>query len=145
MPFVVRTGNNPLMYILTTPNLDATGHRWVSALASFGFALEYQKGADNRVADALSQVPICHNHEMVQSLMEGAIVGAVDQGEAEANEELLCEHVHFENEAQVQVAKLAPMHMVDWGEAQEVDAVLAAVENGCKLAMIPHLRKEMCC
>ena len=27
VPFVVRTDNNPLTYILTTPNLDATGHR----------------------------------------------------------------------------------------------------------------------
>ena len=25
-PFLVRTDNNPLTYILTTPNLDATGH-----------------------------------------------------------------------------------------------------------------------
>ena len=32
----------------------------------------------------------------------------------------------LENEAQVQAAKLAPMHIVDRGEAQEVDAVLAA-------------------
>ena len=44
MAFVVRTDNNPLMYIPTTPNLDATGHRWVGTLASFEFALEYQKG-----------------------------------------------------------------------------------------------------
>ena len=28
-PFLVRTDNNPLMYIMTTPNLDATGHQWV--------------------------------------------------------------------------------------------------------------------
>ena len=76
--FVVRTDNNPLMYILTTPNLDATGHRWVAALASFEFTLEYQKGADNGVADALSWVPIHHNCKMVHSLIEGAIVGAVD-------------------------------------------------------------------
>ena len=26
-PFVVRTDNNPLMYVLMTPNLDATRHR----------------------------------------------------------------------------------------------------------------------
>ena len=26
-PFLVRTDNNPLTYIMTTPNLDATGHR----------------------------------------------------------------------------------------------------------------------
>ena len=57
--------------------------------------------------------------------MEGAVVGTVDQSEVEANEELLCEHVHLKNEAWVQAAKLAPMHVVDWGEAQEVDAVLA--------------------
>ena len=25
-PFLVKTDNNPLMYIMTTPNLDATGH-----------------------------------------------------------------------------------------------------------------------
>ena len=25
-PFMVRTDNNPLTYILTTPNLDPTGH-----------------------------------------------------------------------------------------------------------------------
>ena len=46
-PFTVCTNNNPLTYILTTPNLDAMGHRWVSALARFDFKLEYLCGADN--------------------------------------------------------------------------------------------------
>ena len=27
VPFVLRTNNNPLTYVLTMPNLDATGHR----------------------------------------------------------------------------------------------------------------------
>ena len=40
-PFMVKTDNNPLTYVLTTPNLDATGHHWVGALASFEFELEY--------------------------------------------------------------------------------------------------------
>ena len=52
--FVVRTNNNPLTYVLTTPHLDATGHRWVGALASYEFSLEYQKGANSSAADALS-------------------------------------------------------------------------------------------
>ena len=43
LPFVVQIDSNPLTYVLTTPNLDAIGHRWVSALASFQFELEYQK------------------------------------------------------------------------------------------------------
>ena len=52
-------------------------------------------------------------------------MGAVDRGEAEASEELLCEQVYLENEAHLQAAKLAPMHVVNWEEAQEADAVLA--------------------
>ena len=43
-PFMVKTDNNLLMYIMTTPNLDDTGHRWVGTLAKFNFQLEYQKG-----------------------------------------------------------------------------------------------------
>ena len=118
--------NNPLTYILTTSNLDAMGHGWVGALTSFEFTLEYQKGADNGAADALSWVPICRNHKMVKSLLEGPLVGAPGRGEAQASKELLCEHVRLENEAHVKVAKLAPMHVVNWGKAQEADATLAA-------------------
>ena len=55
-PFLVRTDNNPLTYIMSTPNLDASGHHWVSALAKYDFWLEYQKGRDYAMADALSQV-----------------------------------------------------------------------------------------
>ena len=55
-PFLVRTNNNPLTYIMSTPNLDATGHHLVSALAKYNFRLEYQKAQDNAATDALSQV-----------------------------------------------------------------------------------------
>ena len=124
-PFVVQTDNNPLAYVLMTPNLDVTGHRWVSALASFQFELEYQKGTDYGTADALSRVPISHSWESIQSLLERVIVGATDWSEAKASEELLEEHEHLSQEARVQVMKLEPMHIIDWGEAQEVDATLA--------------------
>ena len=95
-------------------------------LASFEFTLEYQKGADNGVADALSGIPICHNHKTVWSLLEGVIMGAVDKGEAEVSEKLLGKHEHLGNEAHVQAARMVPMHIVDWGEAQEADPMLAA-------------------
>ena len=55
-PFTIWTDNNPLTYMLTTPNLDATRHHWVSALAGFNFKLEYLRGADNQVADVLSRM-----------------------------------------------------------------------------------------
>ena len=54
--FVVQMDNNPLMYTMSTPNLDATGHQWVGTLTWFNFELEHQKGHDNMVVDVLSQV-----------------------------------------------------------------------------------------
>ena len=40
-PFHVKTDNNPLIYVMSTPNLDAVGHRWVASLAGFNFTIEY--------------------------------------------------------------------------------------------------------
>ena len=53
-PFLIRTDNNLLTYIMTTPNLDAVRHRWVVAMAGYNFEIEYIRGLDNKVADALS-------------------------------------------------------------------------------------------
>ena len=75
-PFLVKNDNNPLMYIMTTPNLDATGHQWVGALAKFNFWLEYQKEEDNMVADMLSQITTHHGPETIQSVLDGAHLGA---------------------------------------------------------------------
>ena len=54
--FVVWTDNNPLTYIFSSANLDAARQRWVAQLASYNFALEYQKGKDNTVANFLSHL-----------------------------------------------------------------------------------------
>ena len=70
-PFLVKTDNNPLPYIMTTPNLDATGHWWVGALARFNFQLEYQKEHDNTMADVLSQITTCLNPDTVRSVLDG--------------------------------------------------------------------------
>ena len=53
-PFLVRTDNNPLTYVMTMPNLDAFGHRWVAAMAGYNFEIKYIRGSDNKVADTLS-------------------------------------------------------------------------------------------
>ena len=82
-PFLVKTDNNPLTYIMTTPNLDATGHRWVSALAKYDFWLEYQKGRDNAVADALSQVATHLGPEAMQAVLDGATMGGSQRVEGE--------------------------------------------------------------
>ena len=68
--FTVRTDNNLLTYILTTPNLDACGHRWVASLAQFNFKIEYLKGTDNKVADILSRIETRLEDDAVKELLK---------------------------------------------------------------------------
>lgn len=55
--FVVLTDNNPLTYVLQKAQLDATGHRWIAALSSYDFTIQYRSGKANGDADALSRMP----------------------------------------------------------------------------------------
>ena len=71
----IRTDNNPLTYILMTPNLDALGHCWVAVLAGYNMKLEYLKGSDNKIADTLSRLPPKRlNKEAVVELLNYAHV-----------------------------------------------------------------------
>ena len=72
-PFTVRTDNNPLTYILMTPNLDACRHRWVASLSRFNFKIEYLKGTDNKVADVLSQVENSLDEASVKELLKSCL------------------------------------------------------------------------
>ena len=80
-PFLVKTNNNPLTYIMTTSNLDATGHWSVGALARFNFQLEYKKGHDNTVADVLSQITTHLDLDMVRSVLDGITLEAAQRVE----------------------------------------------------------------
>ena len=80
--FLVKTDNNPLIYIMTAPSLDATGHWWVGTLAKFNFQLEYEKGWDNTMADVLSWITTCLGLEAIQAILNGATLGA-SQGQKE--------------------------------------------------------------
>lgn len=55
--FTVVTDSNPLTYILTTARLDATSYRWLAALSTFSFKLQYRAGRQNLDADGLSRRP----------------------------------------------------------------------------------------
>ena len=44
------------MYLFTSPNMDAMKQRWINELVKYNFCLEYQKGKNNTVADALSRI-----------------------------------------------------------------------------------------
>ena len=68
----MRTDNNPLTYIMTTPNLDATGHRWVATMAGYDMTIEYLKGTDNKVTNMMSRVPKQLDLETVTVLLNHA-------------------------------------------------------------------------
>uniref|UniRef100_A0A672IWZ8 ribonuclease H n=1 Tax=Salarias fasciatus TaxID=181472 RepID=A0A672IWZ8_SALFA len=53
--FTVRTDNNPLTYVLSTAKLNAVGHRWLAALSTYEFDVQYRPGRQNIDADLLSR------------------------------------------------------------------------------------------
>ena len=82
-PFTVRTDNNLLTYVITTPNLDAIGHRWVTTMAGYNMTIEYLKGTENKVADLMSQVDECLDPETVTVLLNHARYSDVPWAEAD--------------------------------------------------------------
>ena len=90
-PFTVRTDNNPLAYIMTTPNLNATGHQWVAVMAGYDMTIEYLKGTDNKVADMMSQVPKWLDPETVTVLLNHAQNSDIPRAEAD-DPQLMEEH-----------------------------------------------------
>ena len=62
---------------------------WVESLAGFTFSIEYQKGRDNAVVDALSHVTSKLNTETVKSILDGVTVGTA--GRADAHDPMVAE------------------------------------------------------
>ena len=128
-PYLVRTDNNPLTYIMTTPNLNATGHWWVGALVRFNFQLEYQKGEDNTVADMLGWITTCLSLEAIWSILDGVALGATHRAEG-YDPELVEGDQGVEKEVCVAAGQvLVEMHVIDWAKIQREDPVLNAMLN----------------
>ena len=114
-PFIVRTDNNPLTYVLMMPNLDAVRHRWVAAMAGYNFEIQYIRGSDNKVADALSWVGERLDEDDVKELLNQKAIKellshAVRYGmpRAESNDpRVIQEHEKTEGEIIMQVRMLA--------------------------------------
>ena len=63
------------MYFLTSPNIDTTKQRWINKLVKYDFSLEYQKGKNNTVADALSRIKEAHlSDEEVERVLKAVPV-----------------------------------------------------------------------
>ena len=104
----------------------------MGALAKFNFWLEYQKGRDNAVADALSQITTCLGPEAVHALLDGTTIGASQRVEGE--DPAVIEGDQQMEEIGVTAGQvLVEMHVTDWAAAQkedpELDAVLQWLES----------------
>ena len=138
-PFTIRTDNNPLTYILTTPNLDALGHRWVAALAGYDMRLEYLKGSDNKIADMLSRSPPEKlDEEAVAELLDYARASHKPQAEA-SNINVIEEGERVDQEVMIRFTQIVKQHKnfrnltnLDWVESQRRDPVIPVVINWVK-------------
>ena len=131
-PFTVLTDNSPFTYILKTPNLDALGHQWVAALASYNMTIKYLKGSDNKVANALSRIEARLDPETVTDLLNHAKAGAL---RAEAGDiRIIEEEERADQEVILHTTQLARQDKKfrnfcteDWRQAQQMDPVIPHV------------------
>ena len=139
--FVLWMDNNLLMYIKSTPNLDAMGHQFVGALAWFN--LEYQKGHNNMVVDILSWVTTQLHLETVKSILDGVALGMVHW--AKVHDWALLEgDQHLEQEVCVTAGHpLMEMHVTNWAEAQGEDLMLSAMLDQLKAQKQTDMRTHL--
>ena len=139
--FVVQTDNNPLTYIFSSANLDATGQRWVAQLASYNFALEYQKGKDNTVADFLSRLDDCLPPGEVQdylnkipypgvkAVLDNAITPLTKRAKQGVRPNPDNQKAGQEVTVGARPARLATTNITNWKLEQQEDPVLYQVVN----------------
>ena len=121
---------------MSSPNLDATGHHWVAALANFNMSLEYQKGTDNKVADCLSRVTERLDERSVKALIEQAKAGGegirteADDPRLGQEDERLDEEVILHTKALI-ARKVVFKNVADghWVRAQKNDPALRHVRG----------------
>ena len=137
--FVVRMDNNPLTYIFSLANLDAAGQRWVTQLASYNFALEYQKGKDNTVANFLSHLDD-HlppgevqgylnkiSYPGVKAVLDNAITPLNERAKQGVRPDLDNQRAGPEVSIGVRPARLATTNITNWKLVQQEDPVLYQV------------------
>ena len=134
--FVVWTDNNPLTYIFSSANLDAAGQRWVAQLASYNFALKYQKGKDNTVANFLSRLddPLPPSkvqdylnkipYPGVKAILDNAITPLNEKAEQGVRPNPDNQEVGQGVIVDVRPARLATTNITNWKLEQQEDPVL---------------------
>ena len=115
-PFLFKTNNNPLIYVMSTPKWDAVRHWWVAVMVGYNFEIEYVCGSDNKVCDALSWVGRHLNKDTVKELLSHTTCYGIPW--AKANDpRVLEEHDKTEGEVIMQAHMLAETKKNYWNLA----------------------------
>uniref|UniRef100_A0A8C1GXL0 Gypsy retrotransposon integrase-like protein 1 n=1 Tax=Cyprinus carpio TaxID=7962 RepID=A0A8C1GXL0_CYPCA len=151
--FVVRTDNNPLTYILTSAKLNVTGHRWLVALATYDFSVQYKPGKQNVDADVLSRYPNNRDDEWTE--IPDSAVKAVCQitSPSEDNEstsrliDQLCVSPQsippmYACPAQLETGQMEWWTKADLRSAQDQDPIIAPVKRGVVLNKVITMPKS---
>ena len=120
----------------------------MESLAGFTFSIEYQKGRDNAVADALSQITSKLDVETVKSILDGVTVWII--GRADAHDPVVAE---ADEKIQDQVQETAVqarathmhvnLHVMDWVAAQQEDPVLETVMEWIATQKVHDLKHHL--
>ena len=134
----VYTDNNPLVYVLSSGKLNATGQRWVNELADFNLEIHYKPGKDNVDADFFSRFPsgFPENKEEFSQTHTNPEVQAVFSGAANQNrggEAWLCatnaSGVLEQQEGTMLDLRTGSKERIDMLYAQDHDATICAVKQ----------------
>jgi len=122
--FEVVTDNNPLTYVTTTAKLDATGQRWMAALANYNFTPRYRAGRQNADADGLSRLTV--DHDTITALSSGVTARVEDTPLCFSivNPETLSE-VDCSTTIPEEVMQSYALSSKDWHQAQHSDPVIS--------------------
>ena len=125
--------------LLSCPSWTLAGQRWVAHLTSYNFALEYQKGKDNTVADFLN----CMDDRLpeggvqdylnkipypgVKAVLDNAVTPLTDRAEIGLRPNPNCQTVPWEGTIRAKPVMLATTNVIDWKLEQKEDHILYQV------------------
>ena len=146
--FEVVTDYYPLTYVLSTAKLDATGHRWVAALANYNFAITYRSGKLNKDADGLSRH--FEGNEPERIIYPDVLKAVISTCLVPEKEPMLVENIAVTNATQVQVLddlirqdllRSTALTATDWALGQNRDTDISRVKSLMTRSSKPSTRE----
>ena len=143
--FIIKTDNNPLLYIMTAPQFRPYVTLLGRITTGFTFSIEYQKGWDNAGTDALNQITSKLDTETVKSILDRVTVGLT--GRADAHNPVVAvtnEEIHKQVLDTAVQSKAATMHVnlhvTDWVAAKGEDPILKTMIEWISNWKVQHLK-----